>query len=74
MEDLKSKQVLFDKIFNNHKGKEQLSFNDLKIENIDMLRNTLKKNYQKFIDQALDPFVIKTLQKLNPKGGTNVIE
>jgi len=74
MEDLKSKQVLFDKIFNNHKGKENLNFNDLKIENIDILRNTLKKNYQKFIDQALDPFVIKTLEKLNPKGGTNVVK
>ena len=65
---------MFDKIFNNHKGNKQLNFSDLKIENIDILRGTLKKNYHKFIDQALDPFVIKTLEKMNPKGGTNAIK
>jgi hypothetical protein len=74
MEDLRSKQIMFDKIFNNHKGKRQFDFSDLKIENLDVLRTTLKKNYQKFIDQALDPFVIKTLEKMNPKGGTNVVK
>lgn len=74
MEDLRSKQILFDKIFNSNKGAHQLSFSDLNEENIDLLRNTLKKNYEKFVEQALDPFVIKTLEKMNPKGGTNVVK
>jgi len=74
MEDLRSKQILFDKIFNSNKGADHLDFSHLNEDNIDLLRNTLKKNYEKFVVQALDPFVIKTLEKMNPKGGTNVVK
>jgi len=45
MEDLRTKQIIFDKIFNTtHKGATQFTFEDLKVDNISLLRNTLKKN------------------------------